>query len=236
MNIKQLQTALKVAGFDPGPLDGAYGPKTRTAIVALQARHGLTQDGIAGPRTQAVLSQHPSSAPHTQNTALVPAALPWLAEAVRLIGTSEIVGVSHNRTILDWAKAARISYAEDETPWCGLFVAHCITAALPDEPIPANPLGARKWMTFGREVAPQLGAVMVFWRGSKDGWLGHVSLYWAEDARCYYVLGGNQSDTVNITKLDKSRLLGARWPHAVTPTDLRRSPSGAPVALSTNEA
>lgn len=232
MTIVQLQTALKAAGFDPGPVDGAYGPRTRSAVVALQARHGLVQDGIAGPRTQAALA----GAPVPAATPLVPAALPWLAEAARLIGTTEIAGPSHNRTILDWAKAARISYAEDEVPWCGLFVAHCITATLPAEPIPANPLGARQWMSFGREVAPQLGAVMVFWRGSRDGWLGHVSLYWAEDANYFHVLGGNQSNAVNITKLDKSRLLGARWPTGVAPSGERRAPSGAPISLSTNEA
>lgn len=233
MTIVQLQTALRAAGFDPGPLDGAFGPKTRAAVVAFQARHRLVQDGIAGPATQAALTGAATPLPAAS---LVPAALPWLAEAARLIGTTEIAGPSHSRTILDWAKAAQIGYAEDEIPWCGLFVAHCITATLPAETIPANPLGARQWMTFGREVAPQLGAVLVFWRGSRDGWLGHVALYWAEDAEYYYVLGGNQSNAVNITKLDKSRLLGARWPTGVAPLEQRRTPGGSAISLSTNEA
>ncbi len=234
MTIVQLQTALKAAGFDPGPLDGAFGPRTRAAVVAFQARHGLVQDGIPGPATQTALTAPSHAAAPTAG--LVPVALPWLAEAARLIGTTEIAGHRHNRAILDWASDARISYAEDETPWCGLFVAHCITATLPTEPIPANPLGARQWMSFGREVAPQLGAVMVFWRGSRDGWLGHVSMYWAEDAAYYHVLGGNQSNAVNITRLDKSRLLGARWPAGVAPMDLRRAPGGTQIGLSVNEA
>ena len=47
-----------------------------------------------------------------------------LVEAVKLIGTKEIVGKAHNPTILSWAKALNLekTYTNDEIPWCGLFV------------------------------------------------------------------------------------------------------------------
>jgi peptidoglycan hydrolase-like protein with peptidoglycan-binding domain len=38
--------------------DGEFGPETEAAIARLQARHGLTVDGIAGPATWAVVGVH----------------------------------------------------------------------------------------------------------------------------------------------------------------------------------
>lgn len=54
-SILGMQGALKAAGFDPGPLDGFGGPKTRAALVAYQEARGLVPDGLYGPRTKAAL-------------------------------------------------------------------------------------------------------------------------------------------------------------------------------------
>ncbi|KAA0076114.1 hypothetical protein [Tardiphaga sp. P9-11] len=44
---------------------------------------------------------------------------------------------------------------------------------------------------------------------------GDVTLYESEDANYYYCRGGNQSDSVNVTKIPKSRPIKAiRWPAA----------------------
>lgn len=50
--VKQVQAAVNAAGYQP-PLsqDGAYGPLTKAGIVWVQAKHGLTQDGIIGDNT-----------------------------------------------------------------------------------------------------------------------------------------------------------------------------------------
>lgn len=53
--VAQLQTALKNAGFDPGAIDGIYGPQTSSAVAAYQAANGLPADGIFGPQTEATL-------------------------------------------------------------------------------------------------------------------------------------------------------------------------------------
>ena len=40
-------------GYDPGPIDGIFGPLTRSAVVKFQIDNGLVPDGIVGPRTWA---------------------------------------------------------------------------------------------------------------------------------------------------------------------------------------
>jgi hypothetical protein len=83
--------------------------------------------------------------------------------------------------------------------------------------LPTNPLGARQWSTFGRRCEPQPGAVMIFWRVSKSDGRGHVGFYVAEDAGFYHILGGNQSDAVNVVRVPRRRFLQARWPTTAPP-------------------
>jgi uncharacterized protein (TIGR02594 family) len=137
--------------------------------------------------------------------------LPWMTTAINLIGTKEIPGRVHNKKILDWAKNiggwVKSYYKNDEIPWCGLYIAHCMREA--DIPLEiSNPLSAREWLKFGEKVKPAYGSIMVFSR--KGG--GHVGFYVSEDTKYYHILGGNQSNQVNIIKIDKSRFLGAVWP------------------------
>lgn len=49
--VRRLQRALKSAGFDPGKIDGEYGPHTLVAVVAFQASSKLIADGVVGPLT-----------------------------------------------------------------------------------------------------------------------------------------------------------------------------------------
>ena len=53
--VRKIQTRLKELGYDPGSVDGIFGEKTRKAVVAFQRDNGLSQDGIAGPKTLAAL-------------------------------------------------------------------------------------------------------------------------------------------------------------------------------------
>ncbi len=50
-DVKELQRQLIAAGFDPGPVDGWFGPKTQAAVRAFQASRGITVDGWVGPQT-----------------------------------------------------------------------------------------------------------------------------------------------------------------------------------------
>ena len=50
-----LQRVLSSLGYHPGPVDGIYGPKTQSAVVALQNAMGLVPDGEVGVETLAAL-------------------------------------------------------------------------------------------------------------------------------------------------------------------------------------
>jgi len=54
--VKALQRRLATLGYQPGPVDGRYGPRTEAAVVRFQATHRLTVDGVAGVRTHAALA------------------------------------------------------------------------------------------------------------------------------------------------------------------------------------
>jgi len=55
---KQIQRALKSAGYYDGPIDGKIGPKTKAAIIKFQKANGLKADGIVGKRTSAELNRY----------------------------------------------------------------------------------------------------------------------------------------------------------------------------------
>ena len=55
---KEIQIALKNAGFYTGAIDGKIGPKTKEAISQFQKASGLKVDGKAGPKTWTELQKH----------------------------------------------------------------------------------------------------------------------------------------------------------------------------------
>lgn len=133
----------------------------------------------------------------------------WLSIARSYVGTKEIPGKKHNSVILSWLAKLNAWWRDDETPWCGVFVAHCIREA--GLPVPANWMRAKAWSDYGANlrsthVAP--GAILVFARAGG----GHVGFYVGEDKLYFYVLGGNQSNETNIAKIAKARCIAIRWP------------------------
>lgn len=237
MDTTALQRALLALGRNPGPVDGKFGALTRKALVAFQAHSGLKLDGIAGPLTEAALRA--ALAALGKAVTIVPHGRvppPWHQELLRRKGLHE---TRDRPALMAWLRSDRHTLGDPaKLPWCGDAIETCIALTLPTEPLPSNPYLARNWLKFGEPLGrPALGAVIVFWRGSKAGTSGHVGLYVGEDAEAYHVLGGNQSNAITIVRLDKGRVLGFRWPAKFPlppggPVHLARS--GA--ALSTNEA
>lgn len=57
-NTKQIQTALRNAGYDPGKIDGRMGKQTREAIKSFQRANNLVADGKVGKKTWEVLRNY----------------------------------------------------------------------------------------------------------------------------------------------------------------------------------
>lgn len=235
MLVLDIQRRLKALGFDPGPLDGVWGPKTRAAVRSFQSAAGLLVDGVVGKMTTEALNAAPVSA--SSPSSPVPPVLSvgepiWVQEGRRRLGLHE-----SNPKLKAFLKSDGRTLGDPELlPWCGDFVETCIRLALPDEPIPANPYLARNWLSAGVKCPePVVGAVAVFWRGTKTGTSGHVGFVVGADAKYLSILGGNQSNTVSVARLDRARLLGCRWP--ATAGAITVAPMGAAVGdITTNEA
>jgi peptidoglycan hydrolase-like protein with peptidoglycan-binding domain len=56
--IRQIQTALRKAGFYKGEIDGKEGPQTTRAIKAFQKAKGLNPDGVVGSKTWEELEKY----------------------------------------------------------------------------------------------------------------------------------------------------------------------------------
>lgn len=203
MNIPlEVQRALIALGYDLGPAgaDGIMGRRSIAAVAEFQKNKGLDiqYPGTIGPKTLKALGIGGETAAASMDPI-------WITEARRLLGLHE----KHDAKRLD----AALGLDTSEIPWCGAFVGMVIAAVLPKEPLPANPLGARNWLKAGTSLpGPQVGAIAVFWRGSRSGWSGHVGFVVGHDKTHLHILGGNQSDSVSISRISKDRLLGYRWP------------------------
>ncbi|MEB5748673.1 TIGR02594 family protein [Leclercia adecarboxylata] len=135
----------------------------------------------------------------------------WLAEARHYIGEKEVKGAKHNPLILQmWKDIKRGGIKDDETPWCAAFVG----AVLERVGITSTRFeSAKSYMSWGTRLqSPALGCIVVF---EREGG-GHVGFVVGKAPNGdLMVLGGNQSDAVNIHAFPRFRVTGYRWPAGV---------------------
>lgn len=142
-----------------------------------------------------------------------------VAHALMEYGVKEWKGADNDNPVIDgwalelggWIGSWYIEAGGDEVPWCGLFIGVVAKRAARGD-LPKNPLRALDWNTYGDEVAsPEdvwVGDVVTFTRNGG----GHVGIYVGEDDTHFHILGGNQSDQVNIARIAKSRMSAIRRP------------------------
>lgn len=230
--LRAFQDRLNALGFYPTAGDGEWGQLTEAAFNGIIAQAEKAK-GILPP----VYGN-------------LPAAYAWLnkmslpkttAAALSLLGTKEIVGKANSPIIMAMAAEVGLTpaqYPNDETAWCGLAAAVIALRAGKSVDAVGNILGSRAWVKFGEHAdVPSLGDFLVFWRGSRDGWQGHIGQYIAEDATAYHVAGGNQSNAFTIARVAKDRFLEARRPiYATKPLSVKPYQVAATGGLSRNEA
>jgi murein L,D-transpeptidase YcbB/YkuD len=61
IDIRAAQEKLAALGYDPGPIDGFAGPRTKAAVTKYQEENNLVADGLIGQKTWASL-QHAQDA------------------------------------------------------------------------------------------------------------------------------------------------------------------------------
>ena len=161
----------------------------------------------------------------------------WLALARKYVGVREIPGARHAKQILIWWLAVANWVRDDETPWCGAFVGGVLKEA--GLKVQKGGASARKWMEFGKPLdAPAVGCIVIFWRGKRLGWKGHVGFVVGQDQQGnLMVLGGNQNNQVSIRPFARNRVLGYRWPSIGPKRERFNLPIiGSDGKLSKNEA
>lgn len=134
--------------------------------------------------------------------------LAWMVEAKKHIGLREIVGKQHNSTILKWIKGLGGWFTDDETPWCGTFVAHCLKVA--GVAYPKHWYRALDYVNYGSKlVKPAYGCVAIKTR--KGG--GHVCFVAGRDQKTgkLVCIGGNQGNAVSYALYNDSDFQEFRW-------------------------
>lgn len=155
----------------------------------------------------------------------------WMPIARGLIGVREIKGPEHAPEILQmWRDIKRGGIRNDETPWCAAFVGAVLERA---GIVSSRFESAASYLTWGVQLAaPALGCVVVF---TREGG-GHVGFVVGQDQKgSLLVLGGNQSDAVNIRAFSRTRVSGYRWPSGQA-MPLLTLPVLASVEISRSEA
>lgn len=139
----------------------------------------------------------------------------WMNYALSFDGVAEVVGYRHNPTIIGWlkrlgAKKLGAVVNDDETPWCGTFVAEVMDTV--GFKLPSIVVRAASWDKFGQPCGVTYGAVLRFQRPGG----GHVGFAVGKrkvnGKTQYRVFGGNQSNKVGYTWIEKERLISSRWP------------------------
>lgn len=127
------------------------------------------------------------------------------------VGLREIPGAEHNPKIVQMFKDVGHEWVkDDETSWCAAFVGSMLKRSGVKG---TEKLNARSYKDWGDPVDlkdAKHGDIVVFWRESPTSWKGHVGFYAGRDGLHIEVLGGNQSNEVNVQSYPVSRLLAVR--------------------------
>ncbi len=138
--------------------------------------------------------------------------------AQRFVGMQEVKGPTANPQVLAMLRLDQDWPDDDEVPWCSAFMNYITwLVRLPR----SKDLLARSWLKLGRSISleeAQVGFdVVILKRGTKNqpgpdvlNAPGHVGFFAGLEGTFVQVLGGNQDDTVSISRYPTSRVLGVR--------------------------
>lgn len=138
--------------------------------------------------------------------------------AQRFVGVKEVAGTASNPHILAMLRLDQDWPKDDDVPWCSAFMNYIAwLLRLPR----SKSLRARSWLLVGQPIHLEQAetgfdvAILKRGRGNQPGPTvieapGHVGLFAAREGNNILILGGNQSDAVNLKPFSANRLLGIR--------------------------
>lgn len=137
-----------------------------------------------------------------------------LTELLKLYGIAEVAGAKSNPELLKIIQK-HIHTADDDSTsaWCGVMMGEAFQRAGFYQSVPNGYLSARSWLKLPDPVEldqAEIGDIVVFWRGTPDGWQGHVAAFINRVGSNVFVCGGNQGDRVSIVPYAVDRILGIR--------------------------
>jgi GH24 family phage-related lysozyme (muramidase) len=147
VTVRQVQERLTAWGFDPGPIDDKWGPKTRKAVLDFQAKLGLsykpalekaTQAQLVGPYTWYRLTKEPPStailtppvAPPKPDVPVLPPPAPVLSRE------TPVAQLHPSQFAIDWMKrfeGLRLEAYDDVGSWA-IGYGHNATSRRPPQP------------------------------------------------------------------------------------------------------
>lgn len=137
--------------------------------------------------------------------------------AQRFVNIEEVGGNMDNPQILAMLRLDSKWATHDEVPWCSGFVNYvCWICRLPR----SKSLMARSWLTVGQGIQlddAEAGDIVILERGKGEqpgpeitDAPGHVGFFAGRSDSLVEILGGNQSDTVKISRYPVDKILGIR--------------------------
>lgn len=104
--------------------------------------------------------------------------------AIKEIGRAEIGGDNKGQNVKKYTRGI-------ESAWCAGFVSYVLHKSGHDDL--GYILSAREYYNKGKRVInPKPGDIICFWRGKKNGWMGHVGIVERVTETHIYTIEGNR--------------------------------------------
>lgn len=218
LQVLELVNGLKKAGFKPdGDSESVFSQGVKDAVMAFQSQNigpnllPLVVDGEVGPLTTWALNVAlghitmppmpalPAPGNNTQPAAASKTGWNALQIARREIGKGETTDDNKGPDVMKYHAGTGAGAGDS---WCASFISYCFKEGNPGN-MPYQPTaGARdtlakfkaKGWTYTASVSnpPEPGDILVFWRGSKTGWMGHIGIVESYDNGVVTTIEGNK--------------------------------------------
>lgn len=155
--------------------------------------------------------------------------------ALAEIGTVEWRDGNNPKVVAYFKDSGNAGVKDDETAWCAAFVGAMLKRAGIKG---TGKLNARSYLDWGVPVDrknAKPGDVVIFKRGNST-WQGHVAFFVKDRGALIDVLGGNQSNAVNIKGYQAAAVLGIRRAGNVKPAAAPKKPAQAAKPVPASKA